>query len=162
MFLQRIHSSEASVGHSYNLIDIRTRKILNVETASMNRISVREVGATPFFHANMYLHLPVQQVCNEPHLDMWLRFMLKHHASTPNKPTICSPLHKYFPNPHQQSNAGSDNFSDVVKLLARSGGMAASMTDAVLADITKQKVLIDQIIYSNGKIKSLILFEGTR
>jgi len=36
------------------------------------------------------------------------------------------------------------------------------MTDAVLADITKQKVLIDQIIYSNGKIKSLILFEGTR
>ena len=40
--------------------------------------------------------------------------------------------------------------------------MAASMTDAVLADITKQKVLIDQIIYSNGKIKSWILFEGTR
>ena len=30
--------------------------------------------------------------------------------------------------------------------------MAASMTDAVLADITKQKVLIDEIIYSNGKI----------
>ncbi|KAF3955383.1 hypothetical protein ACB098_01G147000 [Castanea mollissima] len=58
----RIHSSEASVGHSYNLIDIRTRKIRNVETASMNRISVREVGATPFFRANMYLHLPVQQV----------------------------------------------------------------------------------------------------
>ena len=40
--------------------------------------------------------------------------------------------------------------------------MAASMTDAVLTDITKQKVLIDQIIYFNGKIKSLILFEGTR
>ena len=118
MSLQRIHSSEASVGHSYNLIDIRTRKILNVETASMNRISVREVGVTPFFRANMYLHLPVQQVCNEPHLDMWLRFMLKHHASTPNKPTICSPLHKYFSNPHQQSNAGSDNFSEVVNLLA--------------------------------------------
>nr|POE91992.1 hypothetical protein CFP56_32632 [Quercus suber] len=36
----RIHSSEVSVGHSHNLIEIRTRKILNVETASRNRISV--------------------------------------------------------------------------------------------------------------------------
>lgn len=61
--LQRIRSSaEVSVGHNYNLIDTRTRKILNVETASRNRISIREIGATPFFHANMYLHLPVQQV----------------------------------------------------------------------------------------------------
>ncbi|KAL3322098.1 hypothetical protein AABB24_039630 [Solanum stoloniferum] len=60
--LARIHSSEASVGHSYNLIDTRTRRILNVETASRNRISVREIGETPFFHANMYLHLQVKQV----------------------------------------------------------------------------------------------------
>ena len=47
LLLQRIHSS-VSVGHSYNLIEIRTRKFLNVETASRNRISVS-----------------VQQVCNE-------------------------------------------------------------------------------------------------
>ncbi|XWS61680.1 hypothetical protein CRYUN_Cryun07bG0146700 [Craigia yunnanensis] len=60
--LARIHSSEVSVGHSYNLIDIRTRMILNVETASRSRVSVHEVGATPFFHANMYLHLQVQQI----------------------------------------------------------------------------------------------------
>ncbi|KAG8382174.1 hypothetical protein BUALT_Bualt05G0049300 [Buddleja alternifolia] len=59
--LARIYSSEASVGHSYNLIDIKTRRILNVETASRNRYSVYEVGETPFFHANMYLHLKVQQ-----------------------------------------------------------------------------------------------------
>ncbi|WMV57333.1 hypothetical protein MTR67_050718 [Solanum verrucosum] len=58
---QRIHSSEASVGHSYNLIDTRTRRILNVETASRNRISVHEIGEIPFFHANMYLHLQVKQ-----------------------------------------------------------------------------------------------------
>ncbi|XWS61679.1 hypothetical protein CRYUN_Cryun07bG0146700 [Craigia yunnanensis] len=63
--LARIHSSEVSVGHSYNLIDIRTRMILNVETASRSRVSVHEVGATPFFHANMYLHLQVQQVHDE-------------------------------------------------------------------------------------------------
>ena len=44
--------------------------------------------------------------------------MLKHQASTPNRPTICSPLYKYFSNPHQQSNAGSDNFSGVVNRLA--------------------------------------------
>ncbi|XP_058102800.1 uncharacterized protein LOC131246558 isoform X2 [Magnolia sinica] len=60
--LERIRSSDASVGHSYNLIDVRDRRILNVETASMNRISVQEVGSTPFFHANMYLHLPVKQM----------------------------------------------------------------------------------------------------
>ncbi|KAF3624077.1 hypothetical protein T459_30574 [Capsicum annuum] len=59
--LARIYSSEASVGHSYNLIDTRSRRILNVETASRNRISVHEIGETPFFHANMYLHLQVKQ-----------------------------------------------------------------------------------------------------
>ncbi|XP_010676367.1 uncharacterized protein LOC104892210 isoform X2 [Beta vulgaris subsp. vulgaris] len=59
--LKKIQSSEVSVGHSYNLIDIPTRKILNVETASRNRSSVFEINATPFFHANMYLHLQVPQ-----------------------------------------------------------------------------------------------------
>ncbi|OMP11625.1 Peptidase C45, acyl-coenzyme A:6-aminopenicillanic acid acyl-transferase [Corchorus capsularis] len=63
--LTRIRSSEVSVGHSYNLIDIHKRKILNVETASKSRVSVHEVGATPFFHANMYLHLQVPQVHDE-------------------------------------------------------------------------------------------------
>ncbi|PIN13279.1 Isopenicillin-N N-acyltransferase [Handroanthus impetiginosus] len=63
--LARIYTSEASVGHSYNLIDIKTRRILNVETASRNRYSVYEVGAMPFFHANMYLHLEVQQEHDE-------------------------------------------------------------------------------------------------
>lgn len=62
LHFQRIRSSGASVGHSYNLIDTRARRILNVETASRNRISVREVQETPFFHANMYLHLQIQQV----------------------------------------------------------------------------------------------------
>lgn len=50
------------MGHSYNLIDVGARCILNVETASRNRVSIREVGSIPFFHANMYLHLQVQQV----------------------------------------------------------------------------------------------------
>lgn len=63
--LFRIHSSEVSVGHSYNLIDIMSRRILNVETASRSRVSVHEVGATPFFHANMYLHLQVKQVTDQ-------------------------------------------------------------------------------------------------
>ncbi|CAA0838196.1 Unknown protein [Striga hermonthica] len=63
--LTKICSSEASVGHSYNLIDINSRRILNVETSSRNRYSVREVGAEPFFHANIYLHLKVQQEHDE-------------------------------------------------------------------------------------------------
>ncbi|CAI0444541.1 unnamed protein product [Linum tenue] len=60
--LRIIHSCEVSVGHCYNLIYMPDRKILNVETASRNRVSVREIGTTPFFHANMYLHLQVDQV----------------------------------------------------------------------------------------------------
>ncbi|KAF5824275.1 putative peptidase C45 [Helianthus annuus] len=58
----RIRSSLVSVGHSYNLIDVNLRRILNVETASSQRLSVHEVESTPFFHANMYLHLEVDQV----------------------------------------------------------------------------------------------------
>ncbi|KAK3005228.1 hypothetical protein RJ639_016989 [Escallonia herrerae] len=61
LHVKRIHSSEVSVGHSYNLVDVKKRRILNVETASRNRVSIHEVGAVPFFHANMYLHLHVEQ-----------------------------------------------------------------------------------------------------
>ncbi|XP_059287073.1 uncharacterized protein LOC132040451 [Lycium ferocissimum] len=71
--LARIHSSEASVGHSYNLIDTRARRILNVETASRNRVSVHEVRETPFFHANMYLHLQVKQAQDENSLSRQTR-----------------------------------------------------------------------------------------
>ncbi|KAF3792805.1 hypothetical protein EJ110_NYTH10757 [Nymphaea thermarum] len=63
--LQRIREPSISVGHCYNLVDIRSRKILNVEAASCNRMSVYEVGPTPFFHANMYLHLPIKQAQDE-------------------------------------------------------------------------------------------------
>ncbi|TKY60691.1 hypothetical protein E2542_SST17790 [Spatholobus suberectus] len=59
--MNRIQSSEVSVGHSYNLIETSTRKIFNVETASRKWISVYEVGKTPFFRANMYLHVPINQ-----------------------------------------------------------------------------------------------------
>ncbi|OIW09938.1 hypothetical protein TanjilG_32087 [Lupinus angustifolius] len=61
----RISSSEVSVGHCYNLMEASTRRILNVETASKRRVSVHEVGKKPFFHANMYLHLHINQVQDE-------------------------------------------------------------------------------------------------
>ncbi|XP_027342350.1 uncharacterized protein LOC113855084 [Abrus precatorius] len=63
--MNRIQSLEVCVGHSYNLIETSTRRIFNVETASRKRISVYEVGETPFFHANMYLHLHINQVKDE-------------------------------------------------------------------------------------------------
>ncbi|KAL5551900.1 hypothetical protein UlMin_002076 [Ulmus minor] len=63
--LSKICSLEISVGHSYNLINTRARRTVNVETASKNRVSVYEVGANPYFHANMYLHLQVPQVQDE-------------------------------------------------------------------------------------------------
>uniref|UniRef100_I1NLD6 Peptidase C45 hydrolase domain-containing protein n=1 Tax=Oryza glaberrima TaxID=4538 RepID=I1NLD6_ORYGL len=61
----RVSSPAMSVGHSYNLMDVRRRRIVNVETASGNRFSVREAAAAPFFHANMYRHLQVNQVQDE-------------------------------------------------------------------------------------------------
>ncbi|XP_062189624.1 uncharacterized protein LOC133892711 [Phragmites australis] len=63
--MHRICSASVSVGHSYNLMDVRGRRIVNVETASGNRFAVHEAGAAPFFHANMYRHLQVKQVQDE-------------------------------------------------------------------------------------------------
>ncbi|KAG5014536.1 hypothetical protein JHK82_020219 [Glycine max] len=40
--MNRIKSSEVSVGHSYNLFETSTRRIVNVETASRKRISVQD------------------------------------------------------------------------------------------------------------------------
>uniref|UniRef100_A0A0E0BZ59 Peptidase C45 hydrolase domain-containing protein n=1 Tax=Oryza meridionalis TaxID=40149 RepID=A0A0E0BZ59_9ORYZ len=61
----RVSSPAMSIGHSYNLMDVRRRRIVNVEIASGNRFSVREAAAAPFFHANMYRHLQVNQVQDE-------------------------------------------------------------------------------------------------
>uniref|UniRef100_A0A0E0JFQ1 Peptidase C45 hydrolase domain-containing protein n=1 Tax=Oryza punctata TaxID=4537 RepID=A0A0E0JFQ1_ORYPU len=63
--MNRVSSPAMSVGHSYNLMDVRRRRIVNVETASGNRFSVREAAAAHFFHANMYRHLQVNQVQDE-------------------------------------------------------------------------------------------------
>ncbi|KAL5993685.1 hypothetical protein ACLOJK_040938 [Asimina triloba] len=57
MMTKRIQSSNVSVGHSYNLIDVHSRRIWNVETASKNRISVKDIASKPFFHANMPDHM---------------------------------------------------------------------------------------------------------
>lgn len=67
---QRICSPSVSVGHSYNLMNVRGRRIVNVETASRNRSAVLEAGAAPFFHANMYRHLQVKQVGDAPRFSL--------------------------------------------------------------------------------------------
>ncbi|ONK75829.1 uncharacterized protein A4U43_C03F21000 [Asparagus officinalis] len=82
--LNRLQSSNASVGHSYNLVDMQGRKIFNVETASNNRFSIHEAGARPFFHANMYLHLKVQQVQNESSISRQRRAALLPAESKEN------------------------------------------------------------------------------
>ncbi|KAM0880780.1 hypothetical protein ACQ4PT_033342 [Festuca glaucescens] len=64
--MHRVCSPAVSVGHCYNLMDVRARRIVTVETASQNRSAVHEAGPAPSFHANMYRHLQVEQV------DIWL------------------------------------------------------------------------------------------
>ncbi|XP_051130068.1 uncharacterized protein LOC127250704 isoform X2 [Andrographis paniculata] len=82
--LERIYSAKISVQHSYNLIDINSRRILNVETASRNRHSVYEVGEVPFFHANMYLHLNIRQDPDKNSLSRQKRDAALETRSTPN------------------------------------------------------------------------------
>uniref|UniRef100_A0ACD5VLG7 Uncharacterized protein n=1 Tax=Avena sativa TaxID=4498 RepID=A0ACD5VLG7_AVESA len=63
--MRRVCSPGVSVGHCYNLMDVRARRIATVETASRNRFAVHEAGPAPSFHANMYRHLQVEQVFDE-------------------------------------------------------------------------------------------------
>jgi hypothetical protein len=51
-----------AVGHSYNLFDIHSKRLLNVEVGPGGASSVLEVNHGSFyFHANMFKHLVVQQ-----------------------------------------------------------------------------------------------------
>lgn len=63
--MHRVCSPGVSVGHCYNLMDVRARRIVTVETASRNRSAVQEAGPAPSFHANMYRHLQVEQVLDQ-------------------------------------------------------------------------------------------------
>lgn len=63
--MRRVCSPGVSVGHCYNLMDVRARRIVTVETASRNRFAVHEAGPAPSFHANMYRYLQVEQVQDE-------------------------------------------------------------------------------------------------
>jgi hypothetical protein len=62
-----------SVGHNYNIMDINKGKMVTVEAASNGRWSQKEIAAEPLFHANMYMHLQVNQVLSlYPYPRMWL------------------------------------------------------------------------------------------
>uniref|UniRef100_A0A7I4EMF7 Peptidase C45 hydrolase domain-containing protein n=1 Tax=Physcomitrium patens TaxID=3218 RepID=A0A7I4EMF7_PHYPA len=52
--LKRVCLSNRSVGHNYNIMDTNEGKMMTVEAASKGRWSVKEIGAEPFFHANMH------------------------------------------------------------------------------------------------------------
>lgn len=63
--LKRVEVNNLAVGHNYNLMDVKSRRIITVETASKGRFSVLEIGDQPYFHANMYLRLTIPQKANE-------------------------------------------------------------------------------------------------
>ncbi|XP_078431661.1 uncharacterized protein LOC144703361 [Wolffia australiana] len=79
--LQKLRRYNVSAGHSYNLVDFDRRRVINVETASGNRFSAREIGPEPFFHANMYVHLHVDQVHDQSSLRRQKRAALLPAAS---------------------------------------------------------------------------------
>lgn len=60
--MQRICVVNRAVGHNYNIMDINERKLLTVEAASKGRWWIKEIKGEPFFHANMYINLNVDQV----------------------------------------------------------------------------------------------------
>eukprot|EP00897_Mesotaenium_endlicherianum_P010318 jgi/Mesen1/9314/ME000060S08752 len=66
--LQRVQLPNLAAGHNYNIMDVRERRMVTVETASRARFAVLPIGAQPYFHANMYLRLHLQQKVNESSL----------------------------------------------------------------------------------------------
>lgn len=73
--IQRVRVENRSVGHNYNIMDINKGKMITVEAASNGRWSQKEIAAEPLFHANMYMHLQVNQVLSlYPYPRMWLLF----------------------------------------------------------------------------------------
>eukprot|EP00897_Mesotaenium_endlicherianum_P001023 jgi/Mesen1/10921/ME000095S10260 len=58
--LQRVQLPNLAAGHNYNIMDVRGRRMVAVETASSARFAVLPIGAQPYFHANMYLRLHLQ------------------------------------------------------------------------------------------------------
>lgn len=51
-----------AVGHSYNLVELHSKRLWNVEVGPGGAMSVLEVTrGSYYFHANMYKHLVVRQ-----------------------------------------------------------------------------------------------------
>lgn len=60
--VQRVQVRNLVGGHNYNIMDVINRRIVTVETASKGRFSVLEIGQNPYFHANLYRRLHLEQV----------------------------------------------------------------------------------------------------
>ena len=62
---QRVRVPNLGGGHNYNIMDVKNRRIVTVETASKGRFSVLEIGPDPYFHANLYRRLELEQVSED-------------------------------------------------------------------------------------------------
>jgi hypothetical protein len=63
--VERITRGNQCAGHNYQIMDFHNKKFLNVEVGA-NQASSKVVGLNdpPWFHANLYKHLPIKQVIN--------------------------------------------------------------------------------------------------
>ena len=79
-------------GHNYQLVDLNTHRVVNVEVASFGRSSVREQlpGQAAFFHANTYetLNVPGQFGSN--------RYDAYHSAYDPPYYHLCYYIARYY------------------------------------------------------------------
>ncbi|ETV89466.1 hypothetical protein H257_00737 [Aphanomyces astaci] len=59
----RITRPGQASGHNFQLMDVPTARVLNIEVASFNRTNIREItaGSAPFFHTNQYQSLLIRQ-----------------------------------------------------------------------------------------------------
>ncbi|TMW65341.1 hypothetical protein Poli38472_007983 [Pythium oligandrum] len=88
--MQRIMRPHQASGHNYQLMDVNTKRIWNVEGAALNRYAGQEFlpprernNVTAFFHANQYQLLNISQ----PPYDSSLH-RLKRYSESPKPKTV--------------------------------------------------------------------------
>ena len=63
-------------------MDVKHRKIVNIETAPVDTFSVKSIGEAPFYHANQYETLKVVETFNNRCLALISTWSIEHNFLT--------------------------------------------------------------------------------
>jgi len=83
--LSRATMKGQCAGHNYQVMDVKHRKIVNIETAPVDTFSVKSIGEAPFYHANQYETLKVVETFNNSSIHRLARVAQLPKPSTPSE-----------------------------------------------------------------------------